>query len=169
MITIRKAYPTDAKQILEYLKQVGSETDNLTFGKDGIPITVENEEDYLQTMANSLNDLYLLAIENDKIVGSCTLSSYKKERLKHRATIGISILKDMWGKKVGTKLLKETLEFAKNSFNIEIISLEVRSDNIRAINLYKKFGFEKIGKYTGLMKINGEYIDCDIMELKLKK
>ena len=36
-ITYRTAVPSDAVQILEYLKQVGGETDNLSFGADGIP------------------------------------------------------------------------------------------------------------------------------------
>ena len=33
-IRIEKAVPSDAAKLLEYLKQVGGETDNLTFGPD---------------------------------------------------------------------------------------------------------------------------------------
>lgn len=36
-ILIREALPEDAKAILACMKQVGSETDNLTFGAEGLP------------------------------------------------------------------------------------------------------------------------------------
>ena len=41
---IENARPEDAAAILDYLKIVGGETDNLNMGAEGIPITVEVEE-----------------------------------------------------------------------------------------------------------------------------
>ncbi|HAY19865.1 MAG TPA: GNAT family N-acetyltransferase, partial [Clostridiales bacterium] len=41
--------------------------------------------------------------------------------------------------------MQELIDFAKNSGGAKIISLEVRSDNRRAVALYEKFGFETIG------------------------
>ena len=38
---ITEAAPKDAGELLEYLKIVGSETDNLSFGAQGLPISVE--------------------------------------------------------------------------------------------------------------------------------
>lgn len=73
----------------------------------------------------------------------------------------------MWGKHIGTRLMEEIIRFAKNIDGLEILSLEVRSDNARAIALYKKFGFETIGTFPGFMKINGQDISCDIMMLRL--
>ena len=52
--------------------------------------------------------------------------------------------------------MQELIDFAKNSGGAKIISLEVRSDNRRAVALYEKFGFETIGRFPGFMKINGE-------------
>ena len=37
-ILITKAMPEDAKKLLEYLKKIGGETDNLTFGSEGLLI-----------------------------------------------------------------------------------------------------------------------------------
>ena len=42
-IRIKKAEPSDAAMLLEYLKQVGGESDNLTFGPEGMPFSVEAE------------------------------------------------------------------------------------------------------------------------------
>ena len=60
--------------------------------------------------------------------------------------------------------MEKLLNFAKDTAKADIVSLEVRSDNQRAINLYKKFGFEKIGCFKRYFKINNELIDFDIME-----
>jgi len=46
-ISIEKAAPCDAALILEYLKQVGGETDNLTFGSEGLPFSVESEMEFI--------------------------------------------------------------------------------------------------------------------------
>ena len=50
---------------------------------------------------------------------------------------------------------------------MEQINLEVRSDNSRAIALYKKFGFRKLYTFSGFFKINGELVDFDFMNLDL--
>lgn len=50
-----------------------------------------------------------------------------------------NVLSDYQNKGIGTKLLKYLIEcYGKK---IDNITLEVRSDNIKAINLYKKMGF----------------------------
>ena len=53
-ITYRCAGPEDAEQLLEYLKTVGGETDNLTFGSQGIPFTLEQERSFLEKSQNDL-------------------------------------------------------------------------------------------------------------------
>ena len=167
MMKIRKTIGKDASKILEYCKVIGSETDNLTFGSGGIPITVQAEEKYLNELAESLRNIYLIAEEDDEIVGSAVCASYEKKRLAHRATISISVKRKYWGKHIGTKLMEEIMKFVRNTPTIKIISLEVRSDNSIAIHLYEKFGFKKIGTFKGYMCIDNNYVDCDIMELVL--
>ena len=46
-IQIMKAQPEDAAELLEYLKVIGSESDNLTFGSDGLLRTVDEEAEFL--------------------------------------------------------------------------------------------------------------------------
>jgi ribosomal protein S18 acetylase RimI-like enzyme len=51
---------------------------------------------------------------------------------------------------------------------IEIIELEVRCDNRRAIHLYEKYGFIRHGTFPAFFKIGDEYIDFDLMHLDLR-
>ena len=41
MIEIRKAVASDAENILKYCKTVGAESDNLTFGAEGVSVALE--------------------------------------------------------------------------------------------------------------------------------
>ena len=43
----REAITTDAEALLEYLKKVGSESEYLSFGKEGIGLTISEEETFL--------------------------------------------------------------------------------------------------------------------------
>ena len=47
---IREATPKDAEKIIAYLAQVGGETDYLSFGKEGLPISTEEEEKFIQNI-----------------------------------------------------------------------------------------------------------------------
>ena len=93
MAVIRKAAVSDAENILEYCKAVGAETDNLTFGAEGISLTVEKEREYLKSFTDSDKQLYLVAEENNEIVGTAVFSGLSKARLSHRAEISISVKK----------------------------------------------------------------------------
>ena len=143
MLEIRKATAFDAEKILEYCQVIGRESDNLTFGKEGVSITIDREKEYLDSIFHSDRQLYLVATKDNEIVGTAILSSFEKTRLAHRAEISLSVKKSMWGNHIGTRFMETIIDFAKNTAKIEIISLEVRSDNKRAIALYKKFGFEE--------------------------
>ena len=82
-IRIEKVVPSDAAMLLEYLKQVGGETDNLTFGSKGMPFSVEAEAEFIFSMENSRDDIMLLAKSDDKIVGCASLNRLPR-RMKHR-------------------------------------------------------------------------------------
>lgn len=75
--------------------------------------------------------------------------------------------KSEWGRGVGSALLQKIIEYTK-THGTELVSLEVRSDNKRAIHVYEKFGFRKIGTSPAYFKIDGEYFDFDLMILDLR-
>lgn len=164
-LTIEKARPEDAADILDFLKQIGGETDNLTFGAEGMPFTVKAEAEYIKGLENSCDSVMLIAKDNGKIIANASLIRLPR-RMCHRGDFSVAVLRDYWNRGVGSKLMSEILDFArKNSF--EIIELQVRSDNLSAIRLYEKHGFQKIYTYPSFFKIGNEYFDADYMFLKL--
>ena len=168
-IEIRPARPEDAAAILELSKVFGSESDNLSYGSAGLPFTVEQEEAFLASCKNSERQCFYVALADNELVGTCNFSALSSPRMAHRGSIGICVRKSHWGKGVAPKMMETLLTFAQERAKVDIVFLEVRSDNLRAIKLYEKFGFEKTGVYPGFMKINGEFIDFDLMHLRFNK
>ena len=165
-ITIREAAPSDAAALLAYLKTVGSESDNLTFGADGLPLTEEQEAGILKRTSESMYSRFFLALDGEKIVGNGCVDGNGNPRLRHRRNLAITVLKEYWGRHIGSMLMARMIAFAKDS-GAEILSLEVRSDNARAIALYRKFGFERFGTFRSFLKIGGKYYDADCMTCDL--
>lgn len=55
--------------------------------------------------------------------------------------------KEYWGKGIGSSMLEYAIQKAKE-MDLCCLNLNVSKDNERAINLYKKFGFEEYGGIT---------------------
>ena len=166
-IRIEKAAPGDATILLEYLRQVGGETDNLTFGPEGMPFSVKADAEFISNMENSIDNIMLLAKNDEKILGCASLKRLPR-RMKHRGDLAISVAKDYWNKGIGSRLLENIIVFAREN-DFHIIDLQVRSDNKSAIHLYEKYGFKKIGEHPAFFRISGENISFDIMCLELNE
>lgn len=158
--------PNDAKKIVEYLKIVADQTTNLTFGADDCTLNEIQEMELIQEINNDLNSVMIVAKDNDQIIGMVSLQGNSKRRLKHHANLGISVLKEYWNLKIGTNLMSAAIGYAIES-GLEIIDLEVVTDNEAAIALYEKFGFEIIGRYDNFIKIDDHYLDVLLMNLYL--
>ena len=164
-IVIEKAAAPDAEELLQYLKQVGSETDNLTFGAEGMPFSIEEEEAFLKAIEKSSDNVMFVAKIDGRIAGNASLSRLPR-RMNHRGDFAVSVLKEYWNQGVGSQLLQAILEFAKEN-DFEMIDLQVRSDNLHAVHVYEKFGFEKVGTHPAFFKLDGEYIPFVFMCKKI--
>ncbi|KAF0223343.1 MAG: acetyltransferase [Erysipelotrichaceae bacterium] len=168
-LQIRKAKLSDAQIILDYLLVIGSESDNLTFGAEGLGYTVEEETKTIDTISKSDNSVMLLGFVDEQLVSVANLSGKSRERMKHYATLGISVRKSHWHQGIGKAMMKRLLAFAKKNSILEMIELEVRSDNQHAIHLYESLGFKQVGIMPKLMKINGSTYDTLVMVKECEK
>ena len=168
-LTIDRPTADDAAEILELMKVIGSESDNLTFDGRGMQVSEEEERKILESRLHSNREAFFVARLEGRIVGMAHYTALVKERMAHRGTIGICIRKSAWGRGIGTSLMERLLDFARNTAGSEIASLEVRCDNAGAIRLYEKMGFKKIGTFRGFFKIKGKLVDFHIMQKFLQE
>jgi len=168
-IQIRHAHTSDAQRILDYLTLVGSESDNLTFGAEGLGSSLEDEQSLIDSLKENPNSAMLVAYVQEELVAVGTLMSSKRERSRHYALLGISVVKAYWNQSVGTQMMHALIEFSKHAPHTRYIELEVRSDNQHAISLYEKMGFKTIGEFPNKMHVAPHDYNTYVMVLDLKK
>lgn len=132
----------DAAPMLDYLRTVCGETDNLLRYPDEVTVTVEQEERFLTERLESERSVMIAAVVDGQLVGNAGLDAPGSNayRIRHRASMGISIRKDYWGKGLGSLLMEAVIECAERAGYTQL-ELEVLATNERAIALYKKHGF----------------------------
>ncbi len=163
---IRQAETNDARALIGLTKQVGHETDFLTFGSEGVALSVAQEMDLIHTFGTSEKNLMLVVEVDEQIIGMGNLASFGSPRQAHVAEIGLSLIQEYWGYGIGTMLMEDLLDFGKE-VGIKVITLEVVQDNVRAVKLYERFGFEIVGTLKSRLKHNCTYYDSYVMELLL--
>ncbi|MCK8061480.1 MULTISPECIES: GNAT family N-acetyltransferase [unclassified Fusibacter] len=166
---IRSVKVDDAQNILNYVQQVATESDNLTFGEGEFNMTLEEEEKFIEGLISSDNEVMFIAEKDDQIIGQIHYSGGKRNRTKHYGEFGITVKNECWGKGVGKSLIQEMIKWAEASRYCEKINLKVRDDNYKAITLYRKMGFKVEGLLKKDMKINGVFVDNLFMGLDIKK
>ena len=107
------------------------------------------------------------AFAGEKLVGEFGVAQVRPHiKYRHRAGMGISVLKEAWGCGLGSFLMQLAVDQAKTN-GFEQLELGVYSDNARAIHLYEKFGFERCGTTPHAFKLkDGTYRD-EIMMVKM--
>ncbi len=166
VLILRKPIIEDAKSIIEYLNKVGGESDNLLFGKDEFHLTEEQEMEYINKVNKDTNALMILGLINNEIVGIAQVYGSNRKRIVHNSEIAISVRKKYWSVGIGSAIMSELIRFARESGK-KNISLGVKANNQKALKLYEKFGFQKIGIHKDYFNINGTYHDKILMMLQI--
>ena len=98
-IELRNAELKDAEALLNYLKVTNTESKYLICEPDEITMTLDDEKAFITRKAESENELLLLAFEDGKHIGNCSLMSVgTSTRYKHRCTIAIALYKAYCGR-----------------------------------------------------------------------
>ena len=81
----------------------------------------------------------------------------------HLGEIGISLRREIRGKGIGKRLFAALIKEGKRVLGVKIATLQVFASNNIAQNLYKKFGFKKVGIIKKGLNYYGRYDDLVIM------
>lgn len=163
-IVIRKAIPADAAELLKVLQVLGGETDFLVMDDLGLDMTAVEMADNLALMYESPNNLLLVALLDETIVGVASVMASAKLSIAHIGEIGFSILKEYWGFGLGSFMMEEILIWAESTGVIRRLELTVQARNERACSLYEKFDFQTEAVMArGVKSDEGEFLDVYLM------
>jgi RimJ/RimL family protein N-acetyltransferase len=167
-LTVVRPGPEFAAEIVAYVNRAGGESDNLTFGANGFNVSVEDEAELLKKTRESGTSLMVAGLLDGKVVSVGNLSRSPRERIKHVATLGISVSKDQWGNGVCRAMLECMVAWAKSS-GVQKIDLRVKAENTRAIAIYERFGFKREGIHRAEVLIDDVFYDEISMGLMLNE
>lgn len=168
-VSIREAVKEDAKSIIDFYNFVGGETDFLSFGKNEFVKNISDYECFLDNTRNEQNSIILLAEVKNAIIGIASINSSPKARYKHVGEFGIVIEQRYWGLGLGRKIVENIINWAKSNGITRKINLVTNENNYKAIDLYKKMGFEVEGILKNNININGVYGNTIMMGLQIKQ
>ena len=170
LLELRQATPDDAPALLAYFRQLTNETDFLLYTRqEAASWTVADERDFIESFTQGANDLLLLAIAGGKLAGTVSIrqASFMKEA--HIGQLGIAVLHAYWNMGIARRMMTAALRWAEQHKGIEIIQLSVVSNNERAIQLYRNFGYEEYGRLPkGTRQPDGSYTDNILMSKRVK-
>lgn len=139
--TVRSAAETDAEQLSEIRVQIDGETENMDREAGEGFIDKIGFQKIIKTDSDETKNLFLVAEVHNRIVGFSRCEGSNLKRLSHKVEFGVCILKEFWGYRMGKSLLQQSIHWADEN-EIKKISLQVLETNEKAIQLYKKLGFE---------------------------
>ncbi|MBQ3281823.1 MAG: GNAT family N-acetyltransferase [Eubacterium sp.] len=158
---LRNGTAEDGKAVHDCFDKAHEETDFLLTYPDENSFDEQQEAEFLQSKTDSDNEIEIIAVVNGIVAGTAGIESIgSKDKIKHRAEFGISILKDYWGLGIGRALTDACIECAKRAGYLQL-ELNVVADNKSAISLYESEGFVEYGRnprgfrsrYTGWQEV----------------
>ncbi|MNC43469.1 putative acetyltransferase YhhY [compost metagenome] len=92
-----------------------------------------------------------------------------RDKIRHKGNVfAMYVSPEARKQKLGRRLMTELITQAGQLPGLEIINLTVFSDNLPAIRLYTSLGFVCYGTERNAVKLNGAYLNEDLMALALK-
>lgn len=135
-----------------------------------LPVLSEYEKSTWYEHVKNENEICAIA-EHSKlksphnIIGQCEISNSEWDAASHVGVLGIIINKSFRNRGVGKALIDFAIHESHRINNKKKIVLSCFSNNKRALHLYKKLGFKKVGVLKKQFYLKSEYYDEVMMEL----
>ncbi|WP_042297432.1 GNAT family N-acetyltransferase [Paraburkholderia bannensis] len=134
-VRLRAAELDDSQAIADLMNLPGVRRGTLSNGYR----TTESVRAWLGNSA--VDRMRVIAEHEGRVIGQAELMAHDGRRA-HCASLGIGVHDAFQGRGVGALLLGALVDAADTAFGLRRIELQVFTDNVPAIALYRRFGFE---------------------------
>ncbi|GIU96282.1 MAG: hypothetical protein KatS3mg013_0085 [Actinomycetota bacterium] len=158
-VAIRPARPSDARSFLELWRGVVAE---------GRWLPDEQVHERPRAVFRrfrrswSAEGAEIVAVEAGRVVGHLALDRERHPAHRHVATLGMVVAAERRGRGIGTAMLAVALRWARE-VGVRKLVLSVYPDNVRAIALYRRFGFVEEGRLARRSRTSYGYRDEVVM------
>jgi RimJ/RimL family protein N-acetyltransferase len=136
-------------------------------GKGELDWPEEKERAFIEKHRRADNKLLILAEIDGRIAGTAGFTGDDRQRFHHQGEFGVCVLRDYWGLGIATTLTESVIQWAKDSRVVRKINLKVRTDNTRALDLYRTLGFVREGFVTRQFLVADKFYDAYLMGLRI--
>ena len=159
---------SDAAAFASFSYQVRTETDFLLAFPEEVEQNTEKVAQRLDATTGGQAQMMLCAFVDGKLIGFAIVGQLgSRRKVQHRATFGISILKDYWGLGIGTALMEHCIRYAEKVGFLQL-ELDVVADNESAVKLYKRHGFVEFRRNPlGFRRRDGSWQEVILMRREL--
>ena len=105
--------------------------------------SMDETRDFVRMLLDG-GGIQFVAVSDSRVVGWCDVVQNRFEGTRHGGTLGMGVVREFRQRRIGSELLRRTLDAAKLK-GIERVELEVFSSNQGAIELYERTGFLREG------------------------
>ena len=167
MITVRRAEPPDADQLVRLAASVGREPGEWLLTTDTWR-SAADERRYLKAVRRHSDAAVFVAVddEEDTVVGRLSLARDPHPASAHVADLGLMVAAEYRRRGIGHSLLATAVDWARAA-GIRKLELHVFPWNEPAIRLYEQFGFEREGVRRGHYSRDGADVDALLMAYHL--
>ena len=167
-VKIRSAEISDAENLLETIKKYKSDSEFIPKFYEEIKLTIQKEEEWINSFIEKENSLLLVAEYENKNIGNIDITGNSRIMMEHTGVIGMGMLIEWRNSGLGTELKQNAINWAKENPVLELLWLQVYCENELGISLYRKMNFKENGIIKNYFKRNGKYYDNLTMSLSLK-
>ena len=107
-------------------------------------IQEEQHFQFVQKLVEDRTNQYLMVTQNENIIGVIYFNQIDFDKKVALFGLYANLFNQLKG--AGRLLVEVSLFYAQNILKLRVLSLEVMTDNLRAITLYRKNGFVETGR-----------------------
>ncbi|GAK48491.1 acetyltransferase [Secundilactobacillus oryzae JCM 18671] len=141
-VVIRGAQTSDAEQLLSLMRQLEMETTTIAVDEALPDLTITEEAEQIDLINESPYDQIIVAELEGDLIGIVTLQAVLDE--SETAELGVGVVKELWNQGLGTALVDEALYWAQTVSQLRRIILTVYAENVAAVHVYQKLGFQTV-------------------------
>ena len=109
VLVLREAIPSDARAVLDHVEAISQESESTTMSPGESPMSPEEEEAYIRSCKDADNQVFLIGVVDDAIVGTLIFAGGRRQRTRHAGEFGMGVRQSWWGRGIGTMLVERLI------------------------------------------------------------
>lgn len=157
---------TISKEDIPFINKLHNDWDNkkMTLGVR-YPISLENDIAWYDKIINdhTNKNIYFTIKKKATEENAGLIQISNIDWINRNAYVGIQVIREEWGKGVGSEALNLLLDYSFNILNLRKIIAEVAAFNENSLRLFKKCRFEIEGQLKNHIYYHNEYHDFFVL------